>query len=299
MKICLHSISYAGLFYDGPHVPIEEQIIKISKLGYEGIEIAAKRPLASPIDMDKDKIKRIKETASSYNIEIAIIAAYADLAKPNPVDREKELLYGRECIKMAYQLEVPYVRFYGGGEKIYDEIPFWKQWEYTKECLKWLAKVASEYDIIIALEPHTSVVQTHEDALDMMEQIGADNIALCLDPPLLAIHKEDLYEAIKTAGKYMVHAHIMDFVRKPVLVKYHSLPGLTVSEYIPLQTVPLGEGEVPVKEFIEACKKIGYKGHISYEVCVPFHIKHRKPTLEDVNKLVEHAAKYLRKLIGK
>ena len=145
------------------------------------------------------------------------------------------------------------------------------------------------------MEPHTSVVQTHEDALDMVEQVGADNIAICLDPPLLAIHKEDV---IKAVGDLMVHAHIMDFVRKPVLVEYHYLPGLSISEFIPLETIPLGEGEVPIKEYIEACKRIGYKGHISYEVCVPFHFKHRKPTLSDVDKLVEHAVKYLRKLIS-
>lgn len=48
MKICLHSISYAGLFYDGPPIPLKEQIIKASKLGYDGIEIIAKRPLVSP-----------------------------------------------------------------------------------------------------------------------------------------------------------------------------------------------------------------------------------------------------------
>ena len=299
MKICLHSISYSGLFYDGPPVPLEDQIEKIAKIGYEGIEVAAKRPLASPLDMDSAKVERLKEVAASYGIEIPIVAAYADLAKPDPVDREKELLYGRECIRLAYKLEVPYVRFYGGGERIYREVPFQKQWECVRDCLKWLAKVAADFGVVIALEPHTSVVQTHEDALDMVEQVGADNIAICLDPPLLAIHRERVKEAVKAVGRLMVHAHVMDFVRKPVLVEYHYLPGLTISELTPLQTVPLGEGEVPVREFVEACKEVGYKGHLSYEVCVPFHVKHRAPTIEDVDRLVEHAARYLRELLGK
>jgi len=298
VKICLHTISYAGLFYDGPPLPLEDQIVKASSLGYEGIEIVAKRPLASPLDLDREKINRLKEIASSYNIEFPILAAYADLAKPYSLDREKELLYGKECIELAYQLEIPYVRFYGGGERVYEEVPFWKQWEYVRECLKWLANFASKVGVGIALEPHTSVVQTHEDALDMVEQVGADNLAICLDPPLLAIHKEDVVKAVEAVGDLMVHAHIMDFIRKPVLVEYRSLPGLTVLELTPLQTVPLGEGEVRVKEFIKACKKIGYRGHVSYEVCVPFHIRHKKPTIEDVDRLVKHAVKYLRKIMG-
>lgn len=299
MKVCLHSISYAGLFYEGRHVPLKEMIPKAAEMGYEGVEVTAKRPLASPLDVKGKKAKEIKELADSYGIELPLIAAYADLTNPDPLDREKELLYAVECIRMAEEMESPIVRFYGGGDKVYEEVPFRQQWEWAKEGLRFLAEVAEDRGIKIALEPHTSVVQTHEDALDMVEQIGSDNVGICLDPPLLAIHREPVEKAVRAVGRLLLHAHVMDFVRKPVLVKYHAMPGLAVTEFTPIQDVPLGEGEVDLETFIRTASEVGYEGHLSYEVCVPFHIRHRMPTLQDVDRMTRHAAQYLRRLLGK
>ena len=172
LKICLHSISYAGIFYKGGHVPLEKLIPKAAEMGYEGVEVMAKRPLASPLDLRGKKAEEIRELADSYGIELPLIAAYADFIKPDPLDREKELLYAVECIRLADEMNSPIVRFYGGGDRIYEEVPFWRQWEWAKECLKFLADIAEDYGIKIALKPHTSIVQTHEDALDVVKQIG-------------------------------------------------------------------------------------------------------------------------------
>ena len=299
MKVCLHSISYAGIFYEGRHIPLEEMIPKAADMGYEGVEVMAKRPLASPLDVRGEAARKIREVADSHGVELPLLAAYADFIKPDGLDREKELLYAVECIRLAEELECPIVRFYGGGDRIYEEVPFRKQWEWARECLSFICKVAEDRGIKIALEPHTSIVQTHEDALDMVEQVGSDNMGICLDPPLLAIHREPVEEAVKAVGKLLLHAHVMDFVRKPVLVKYHAMPGLAVSEFTPIQDVPLGTGEVDIEGFVRAAEKVGFRGHLSYEVCVPFHIRHRTPTLEDVDRMTRHAAKYLRELLGK
>lgn len=297
MKIGLHSISYAGYFYEGGHVPLRDMITKAAKMGYKGVEVTAKRPLASPLDMDKKAAEELREIAESHSVELPIIAAYADLTKPNELDREKELLYAHECIRLADNLGSPIVRFYGGGDKIYREVPFRHQWEWAKEALGRLAKVAADMGIKIALEPHTSVVQTHEDALDMVRQIGSDNIGICLDPPLLAIHREPVEKAVRAVGKLLLYAHVMDFQRKPVMVEYRALPGLAVTEMTPIQDVPLGEGEVDIKTFVRVGKEIGYKGYLSYEVCVPFHLHHRVPTIRDVDRMVAHASQYLRTLL--
>ena len=299
MKIGLHSISYAGYFYEGGHVPLRDMIPKAAKMGYEGVEVMAKRPLASPLDVDKQAAKELREIAESHGIEFPIIAAYADFTKPSALDREKELLYACECVRLADDLGSPIVRFYGGGDKIHPEVPFWHQWEWAKEGVRCVLKVANDRGVKIALEPHTSVIQTHEDALDMVQQIGSDNIGICLDPPLLAIHKEPVEKAIRAVGNLLLHAHVMDFQRKPVMVEYHALPGLGVTEITPIQDVPLGEGEVDIKTFVRVGREIGYKGYLSYEVCVPFHLHHQVPTIKDVDRMVAHASQYLRALLQK
>jgi len=297
LKIGLHSISYAGYFYEGGHVSLRDMIPKAAKMGYEGVEVTAKRPLASPLDVDKHAVKELREVAESHGVEFPIIAAYADFTKPDALDREKELLYACACVRLANDLGSPIVRFYGGGDKIYREVPFKQQWEWAKEGVRYVSKVANDRGIKIALEPHTSVIQTHEDVLDMVEQIGSENIGICLDPPLLAIHKESVEKAIRAVGKLLLHAHVMDFQRKPVMVEYHALPGLAVTEITPIQDMPLGEGEVDIKTFVRVGKEIGYTGYLSYEVCVPFHLHHRVPTIQDVDRMVAHASRYLRSLL--
>jgi len=42
---------------------------------------------------------------------------------------------------------------------------------------------------------------------------------------------------VKAVGDLLLHVHVMDFVRKSVLVKYHAVPGLTITEFTPLQNI--------------------------------------------------------------
>ena len=48
MKCGFLTVSYSGQFYDGPALPVVEQIRKARALGFEGIAIETKRPVASP-----------------------------------------------------------------------------------------------------------------------------------------------------------------------------------------------------------------------------------------------------------
>ena len=49
MKCGFLTVSYSGQFYDGPALPVVEQIRKARALGFEGIAIETKRPVASPL----------------------------------------------------------------------------------------------------------------------------------------------------------------------------------------------------------------------------------------------------------
>lgn len=149
----------------------------------------------------------------------------------------------------------------------------------------------------IALEWHIGVVQSTDALLDMVGQIGSERVKVVLDPPHLSMRGESVSKAVKKAGSLLVHAHIADFQRGTPIVSYNAVPELAVHQFIPLNHVPLGEGFVEIKPFIRACKEIGYQGVLAFEVCTPFHIRHRMPTLKDIDSLVEQAAEYLKKAI--
>ena len=58
MKIALHSITYAGFFYEGGALSLEQILERAARYGCEGVEIMAKRPVASPFDIDTERARR-------------------------------------------------------------------------------------------------------------------------------------------------------------------------------------------------------------------------------------------------
>ena len=46
MKFSLFTVTYAGLFYDGKPLTVEKQIHKAKELGFNGLALETKRPVA-------------------------------------------------------------------------------------------------------------------------------------------------------------------------------------------------------------------------------------------------------------
>ena len=51
MKLGLYTITYLGLWYQGPALTIEEAILRARRYGYDGLEIDGKRPHGNPLDL--------------------------------------------------------------------------------------------------------------------------------------------------------------------------------------------------------------------------------------------------------
>jgi len=300
MKIALHSISYAGIFYKGKGLSLEEVIEKAANFGYEGVEVMGKAPICSPFEFDEKRCKKARELAEKKGIDLCFLAGYVDLNKPDSLEREKELLFAKESIRVARDLGCPYIRIYSGGDHIYSGVSLWQQWDWSVEGLKKLLPYAEEMGVGITLEVHTGVAQNVDTIEAMMKEVGWDKLTICLDAPLLALRDESVEESVKKFGKKIVHSHVTDFVYLPPMVKYHDLRGLAMERFTRIHLVPLGKGIVKTEEFIKACREIGYERYFAYEVCTPFLSEnYTPPTIEDVDKLVEHAANWLKEKIEK
>ena len=80
MKISLHSVSYASIFYRGEPLSIEDITVKLSNLGYDGVELMTRRPHADPMDLDEKARRELRESADSHGVELANSAAYNDFS---------------------------------------------------------------------------------------------------------------------------------------------------------------------------------------------------------------------------
>ena len=65
MKISLHSVSHSGTWGALCCLPLDKIITKTAEFGYDGIEIVAKRPHGSPLDLDTESRKRLKDFIKS------------------------------------------------------------------------------------------------------------------------------------------------------------------------------------------------------------------------------------------
>src|SRR5882757_1148827 len=101
MKFSLFTVTYAGLFYQGKALTIEQQIHKAKQFGFDGLAIEAKRPVASPLDLTAADRARIKAVAADEGIELCAVESLSNFCGPLMEDRENNLAMMRYVLELA------------------------------------------------------------------------------------------------------------------------------------------------------------------------------------------------------
>lgn len=273
MKFILHSVSYSSTWKGQTALSLDAVIDKAKTLGYDGIELMAKRPHASPIDLDQDGRKRVREKIESLGLRLACIAGYqdfsTDLDHPDMPRLEKELLYLRETVRLAHDLGCNIVRIYSGFLR--PDIPYIDQWKWCVDYISEGAKFAEDYHVFLALQNHSEITVHHLDVLQMIEEVGSPMVKVALDAPYVSRTGVPLDQAVEDVGSLLVYSTTSDHIRRPI--SFHLAPTtFKMSGYYNLTrhiTVPIGEGEVDYLTFFRALKKIGYEDYLAYEICSP------------------------------
>lgn len=275
MKFILHSVSYSPTWEGQTTLPLYAVIDKAAALGYDGIELMAKRPHASPLDLSDSDRKRVREYVAAKGLVLPCIAGYQDFSDDHlHLDMpkgEKELLYLRESIRIARDLGAKILRIYSSF--LYPDIQRSLLW---KQCVKYLkegVKHAEDSDVILALQNHSELTFNHVDVLEMIEEVGSDYLKIALDPPYICMTGLPYDRAVEDCKKRIVYSTTSDFVQIPAPVNtrvpgfLHYSAGLLV--LYRKKTVPVGQGEVDYKSFLSALKRIGYDDYLAYEICSP------------------------------
>lgn len=121
MKFALLTVSYSGLFYSGKALSIEQQIHKAKLLGFGGLAIEAKRPIASPLDLSKADREKIKFLAGEMGIELCCIESMSNFAGRYMEDRENNLAMMRMVLELAHDLDVRMVKVFAAWPGIIND----------------------------------------------------------------------------------------------------------------------------------------------------------------------------------
>lgn len=224
-----------------------DYIEKAAFLGYTAIEIGMEN-----IDFNPIPVKKVIE---ANNLEVTICAALnkgRDISSFDEEIRKNTKQYMKRCFELGQKLgaKIFVGPVYAGGGKAHLLSPSdkKKEWNLAVEGLREMADVAIEHGMSIAIEPlnryRTSVVNTLEQALQMVHDIERVNVGILYDTYQANIEEKNIYKALQfvcESGK-LLHVQFSDSNR--------GAPGM---------------GHIDFKPIVSLLKDYHYKGHITVE----------------------------------
>lgn len=309
MKFAFLTVSYSGQFYKGPALTLLDQIRKARQLGFDGVSIEAKRPVASPLDLTARDRKDIRAAAAAEGIALCAVESMSNYASPFMEERENNLAMMRLVIDLASDLEVDLVKVFAAWPGVvndedetafygpYDKASYYKKlyprdlrrWRRAVEGLRETAALAAERGITLALQNHAPVLRAgYEDTLAMMREIDRPNVGLCLDVPLFEQRQGDEYirEAVRACGDHirLTHYGAWNF-------------GQSAGGEVIQEPAPSFGGLINYKQYLAELEQAGYDGYLVSEYCLPCVKDHRIGGLEDIDRANAMALAYMKHLV--
>ena len=186
-------------------------IDKVKAFGFDILEICIEDP--ETID-----VGAIRERAAKAGIAVAVCGAFGpsrDLSSEDAAVRENGLAYLTRCVDFAAALGSPFVSgpMYAavGNTRMLDDEARRAQWSRAVASLKDVAAYAAERSVKLAIEPlnrfETDLVNTVDQGLKMIDDVGAPNVGLLLDTFHMNIEEKDMSAAIRRAAGRIVEFH--------------------------------------------------------------------------------------------
>ncbi len=238
--------------FEGWEIPRSFQFI--SKIGYDGVEIAPFTIAKSLKDISSKRRKEIRDLAEGYGLEVVglhwLLAQTSGLHINHPEKRVRQRT-------MEYLIEL--INFCGdiggsimviGSPKQRNLLPNLSNddaWGFAKEVFQGVLPQAEKREVTLCLEPlsrdETDFINTSEEALRIVKELSSPNFGLILDVKAMSREKIPIPRIIEGSQGFLRHFHANDANRRG--------PGFGSTDFHPI---------------IGALQKIGYEGYISVEV---------------------------------
>ncbi len=260
-------------------------IDKIKAIGFDFIEICVERPEL----IDTQRIRARLELAGLKALVCGAFGPDRDMSAQDDAVRENAAAYLRQCVDIAHALGSPTVcgPMYAGvgatAMRTKDERR--AQGDRAAAMLRPIADYAAGLGVKLALEPlnrfETDLINTVEQALRFLDDIGRDNVGLLIDTFHMNIEEKDVPAAIRRAGRRILEFH--------ACANDRGTPG---------------EDHLPWPQIAAALAEVGYDGPIVIEAFTP-EIKEIaravslwRPLAESEDALATNGLAHLRRVFG-
>jgi D-psicose/D-tagatose/L-ribulose 3-epimerase len=223
---------------------LETLLPHIASLGFDVIEL----PIETVGQFD---VARVGELARAHGLEISICAVIGpgrDLLVAGEAD--EGVRYLRSCIDVARTLGSPTVAgpFYSAVGRCWRSTPEERARDVAQVAatLRGLGEYAADRGVVLGVETlnrfETSFLNTTAQALELIEHVDHPSVGLALDVFHLGIEEKHVADALRAAGRRLVHLQVAENDR--------GTPGT---------------GSLPWREVAKALREIEYSGRVVIE----------------------------------
>ena len=250
MKYAFNTWAYSSFPSWLPCCPLDEAIRRIAAIGYDGVEIGCASPHAWPAYLNKERRAELRALLTDCGLQaISLLATPGggpgfNPASPLAEEREATVRYYNEVIDLALDLGAEKVLYIAGWQIFGTSRQ--QAWDRSRDCLDQIASHANNKGITIVVEPTaaaTNLIETADDALELMRSVGQDNIKVMFDT-LHALYRNEIpADYVRAMRKDLVHVHVSDSNR----------------------VIP-GEGRVDWVGLMQALNDCAYSGYLTAEI---------------------------------
>ncbi|QOR70560.1 sugar phosphate isomerase/epimerase [Ruania alkalisoli] len=261
-------IRAAGHTMATPDATLEEALVLLAEIGFEGVEIicADDYPCGLPTRPTTAQLTSVRSAAEQLGLAVANVVPYV-----RPINaRDERTRLGhvdemRRCLDIAAAIGSLSVRVWAGVDP--EPGHETEQQELLVDSLRRLAGHAADLDVRLNVENHMgSHAISGAITTEIVQEVGSPYVGILYDPAnLLVLGDADYQEAFTLQAPYIGHVHFKDV---DVLGGGKHMPRL------------VGEGEVPWAWILPALAASGYSGFVSTEFEKRWHPQELPPSRE-------------------
>lgn len=251
-----------GVIIDSFRTDMQTALKKAENMGVKGIQVYSTHGDMSPENLTPSKRKEFLNRVKDHGLEISALCGDLGQGFGDPLKNKVNIEKSKRVLDLAKDLETSIVTTHIG---VIPQDPNHDRYKIMQEACFELSQYADELKAHFAIETGPETALTLRNFLDTL---GSKGVAVNLDPAnLVMVTGDDPVQAVYTLKDYIVHTHAKDgrrlLIKDPEVI--YGLVEETIQEGKAFIELPLGQGDVDFKKYLQALTDIGYKGFLTIE----------------------------------
>lgn len=252
-----------GVMLDSFRKPWTEALDIACELGASGIQAHGGHGLLAVKAVTPAVKKEFMAQMRDHGLVVSAICGDLGKGFGNPELNPELIETSKRILDMAKELGTDIVTTHIG---VVPQDPAHPRYHIMQDACGELAEYADSLNAHFAVETGPETAKVLCGFLDSLHSTG---VSVNMDPAnLVMVTGDDPVQAVHTLKKYIVHTHAKDgrklLDRNPEIIYHVIAPQEPVTDKAFIE-VPLGEGSVPFKEYLDALREIGFNGFLTIE----------------------------------